>query len=392
MTKTRSAAILTLTTAACINLAGCALFIEQDTGPSNEELRAIEQEYRVREQKQAEAYAKEEVVVSNDNSLVMNAMIGQVNGNAIYAENILAPIHDQLTALGQNLSRDAFYREIRGNAQQLGIIAQNIRSNVTNALIYGDAERHLTNNERYIVKIYIQKNREFFIRQHGQGSQALANKTMLEKFGIGIEESLENERRKYIIQQYVNKTIRPKVNVTRADIERYYRDHKDDFNKPNERDIRIIATATADNALQVQSQLESGISFDQIASSELNTYRRSSGGLSTNLKGERVLAPFLKPLNDALNQLATGQSTTEPIEIKNKYWFIKLDRVQEAQNITLRQAQLGIRKLLEDQQFNILVERYNRDLLTDGSYDNLDEMTKTLIQIAMNRYAQPESN
>ncbi|QQE13131.1 hypothetical protein JD969_06625 [Planctomycetota bacterium] len=391
MTKLRKIGFLTLTAAACINLAGCALFYEDDDGPTPEQLKAIEKQYRSREKKRAQALSAGPIVIDQQNTLVMNAMIGQVNGNAIYADEVFSPIHDQLSALGKRLSREEFLTEIRGiPPQKPGIIQQNITSIVQNALIYGDAERNLTNNERYVVKMYTQKNREFLVRMHGQGSYALADKTLKEDRGIGIEEVLENERRRFIIQRYVDSKITPLVNVSRGDIERYYRDHPEIFNPKTVRDTRLIGVTTAQAASQVQSLLSKGTSFADIAKSDLNERLRISGGLFQNQVGDAPFTKSLDLLNQKLVELVEGEYTTEPIKIGKVHWFLSIEKLQKHKALSLRDAQIPIDKELRDQQFKKHVQQYNENLFIEGSYDNLEDMTNTLIQIAMNRYAQPE--
>ena len=369
---------------------GCALFYQEDDGPTTEQLKAIEHEYRVREQKQAEAFSKKTSIISEQNTLVMNAMIGQVNGNAIYADDVLKNAHDQLVTLGKNLSRRDFLEEIRGNAQKPGIIEQNIRAIVTNALIYGDAERNLSNNERFGVKMYVKQNREFLVRKFGQGSYALADKTLREKTGMSLEQNLEEQRRGFIIQRYIDQKIRPLVNVSRGDVERYYRDHPEIFNPPALRDIRLIGVSNADTAANIETQLKNGTPFKDIATGPLNEKLRSRGGLMPNLQGDAPFTKALDLLNKKLADLKQGDYTQTPTKIGRTYWFVCVEKMQQGEYMSLRDAQLRIEEVLKAQQFKMHVDRYNSNLLKEGSYDDMRKMTNTLIQIAMNRYAQPE--
>src|SRR5690606_31306012 len=75
--------------------------------------------------------------------LTADAMVGQVNGRAIYASQVLAPIAPQLRSLGQSVSRAEFRRQadnlIRGELLRI----------ITDALILGEAERDLTQQEHY---------------------------------------------------------------------------------------------------------------------------------------------------------------------------------------------------------------------------------------------------
>ncbi len=77
-------------------------------------------------------------------------MVGQVNGQAIYADDVFEPMHEQLRALGQSLSRQDFRQRaevlIRGRLDQI----------MTDSLILGEAQRDLSERERQGLKRIMQ--------------------------------------------------------------------------------------------------------------------------------------------------------------------------------------------------------------------------------------------
>ena len=371
-------------------LAGCAIFDEKDEGPSPAELAAIEQEYRSREKTLAKAFSQSNQTKVNKNAIATNAMVGQVNGNPIYANTVFDGIDEQLTSLGKNLSRAEFFREIKGTTKQPGIVQQRLGSIIIDALILGEAERDLNDMERMQVQMFIKKVREDLIREFGQGSAALADKTIFEKFGVTLAEELENRRRGAIIDNYLRQKITPLINVTYNDVERYYRDHYEDYNPPAKCDLRLIKTSKQSDAQEVQAALTNNANFAEVASSKLNTFLTSAGGFYGDLNPEKPFADHLAPINEAISHMKQGDRTNSPIKVGPDYWFVYVEKLQKAQSVPLRDVQLVIKSNLEKQQYGMLRQKYMHRILMTGSYDDQNKMASLLLEIAMNRYAAPE--
>ncbi|MCE9591100.1 MAG: peptidyl-prolyl cis-trans isomerase [Planctomycetes bacterium] len=317
-----------------------------------------------------------------EGSYVVDAMVGQVNGRAIYADSALEPIARQLAALGNTQTRSVF----RDRARML--ILSRIDQIVADALILGEAERDLNQMEQEGLRNILREQREEFLRQFGQGSVAVADETLMEREGRTLDQRMTAEREKILIQRYLRQKLLPKINVTRKDVERYYRDNAKKYNPEPGRTIRIIRVSSTAAADRVDKHLAEGKPFTEVASMRDNTYQREQGGLmASNIVGDNPFGP--EPLNVALKTLSAGQHS-QRIKIGSDYWWLLLESVETGKQQTLTQAQLEIEDILRRQRFQVLSARYRQRLFAEGTYNPIEQMADALLQVALTRYAAPE--
>ena len=252
----------------------------------------------------------------------VDAMVGQVNGRAIYTREVLEPIHEQLATLGRELPPETF------RARAATLIASRLSAMVTDALIYGEAQRDLSDIERHGLTSAVQRQREQLLREYGQGSPAVAEANLLEQTGLTLDETLEQWRQTAVIQRYINQKIRPKVNVTRKDVKRYYDEHQDQFNPPATRTVRVIQVTNQQDAGAISQMLEAGTPFELAAADPINTFRRDSGGLMGDMAGDQLFAD--PDINDATLKLR-ARELRRPIRIRRQM-VVRLPRKgQQAQ-------------------------------------------------------------
>lgn len=305
-------------------------------------------------------------------------MVGQVNGQPIYADHVFKPLEDQLAALGRRLPAGEFRR------QATGLIAGRLNQIVTDALILGEAERDLSETERLGLKEVVKNRREELLRKHGGGSPAVAEAVLLQETGKGLAKTLQDYRQEVLVQRYLRQRLVPRINVSRRDIERYYRENHAQFNPPATRTLRLIRAADSDTASQITQQLEGGEAFADVAGSKLNQFQPDRGGLMENAPGDEVFG--FPELNEALVTLKEGQFAG-PIDTGGAQWFIYCQKLDRPGAQSLREAQRQIERTLWNQQFRTLSENYRQKLFEEGSYNSLVDMTDSLVDIAVSRYA-----
>ena len=307
-------------------------------------------------------------------------MVGQANGQPIYAAQVFEPIEEQLIALGKTRPPAQFRYQARQLIQgQLGQI-------VLESLMLGEAERDLSAQEQAGLDYILKGRREELIRFWGEGSVAVAESRLVEETGLDLKQTLEQERQKMVIQRYMHQKLYPKIHVSRKDIERYYQDHHGEYNPPVKRTLRLIRVHTAREADRVDQALQEGQPFERVASRPQNRYRSQDGGLmSEQAVGDEV---FGQPqLNEAMRSLQAGQHSPR-IEIEGSYWWVAVDEIDQSGGRSLREVQQEIEQLLRRQQFQLLTQRYRQQLVADGSYNPIEQMSDALVDVAMTRYAQ----
>jgi len=316
-----------------------------------------------------------------DATYTMDAMVGQVNGNAIYASTVFDPLSEQLAALGRSQPRSVF----RTRAAEL--ITKRLDEIVADALILGEAERDLSEQEQAGLQNMMRDHQEELLRQYGTGSRSLADENAVRKTGRTISQLLEEFRQRVIVQRYMREKLLPKINVTRKDIERYYNDNLDTFNPLPGRKLRVMK-ATEANAAKIEEALAAGKPFAEIAAGSLNNYRPSTGGMwPDTVISEKVFGD--EGVNSAMLKLKVGEYTRK-IKVGEQYWFVYLESREEGKARPLREAQVEIEELLRRQRFNELSKKYREKLFAKGSYNPLQQMTEGLVSVAMSRYALSE--
>ena len=313
----------------------------------------------------------------SDTDYLLDAMVGSVNGQAVYASEIFEEIDPQLRALAASQS----VPEFRQLSEQL--INARLQQMVTDTLIYGEATRDLSARELPGLRRMLADYREQLIREEGEGSQMRAERRLLDERGQTLDQAVQARREELVVRRYMQRKVTPKIVVTRRDIERYYQDNYDQFNPPPKRVVRLIVVDSPELASQVTARLAAGEDFETLAGEELNKYSRDQGGLWGEVEGDE---PFgNEKVNAALASLTTGQHTAA-ITVNNQYWFLFVEKETSEPAITLHEAQTKIDALLRQQQFRYFSEQERLRLMKQGSYNPLDQMSASLVDIAMSRY------
>ena len=315
----------------------------------------------------------------SDQTYLVNAMIGHINGEAVYAGQILAPLDAQLAAMGRRDSGEAFL-------EQAGpLILGRLREAVIDKLVLGEAERDLTSRDRERLDYLVQQERDEKLRYYGQGSLAAAEANFEAAMGVSLSEHLRQYRNSLTVRRYIELTVRPKIVVNQRDVERFFDDNKTDFNRPASRAIRIMIAPDASTAQTIQSKLDAGESFEELATNaELNRYNAAGAGLFN--AGEPFGGDFgVAEVNAALLELQEGEHAG-PILANERHWFVELMQYTPERKTPFEEVKNQIEQQLRIEQFKFHTDRFRDDLIRRGNFTDLDRMMDKLIEVAVARY------
>ena len=315
--------------------------------------------------------------------LVLDAMVGQVNGHPIYTNTVFDPIEQQMVRLGQDLPRLEFRQQVEA------LVISQLRRIVTERLLLGEAERDLSEQEQQALRNVLKELREQTIRQFGQGVSGLADQRLRREANQTLDEKMEETRQGLLIERFIARKLYPKIHVSRRDVDRYYRTHKDLYHTPPGRLLRMIAVTNSREADLIDQQLAEAVPFAKVATGKINRYKPDQGGLFDEkpVPGNQIFAN--EQLNQALVNLEPGEHSPR-IEIGRQYRWVFLEAKTEAQGKSLRDVQLTIHRELRRQQRQELTREYERQLFARGSFDPIEDMAATLIDVAMSRYAKSQ--
>src|SRR5690606_23532101 len=118
------------------------------------------------------------------------------------------------------------------------------------------------NQERQALAFHLRRHRESLLRQ-GLGSLRLTEELLMERHGKTLDQLIEEERQKAVVQAYLRQKISPQIYVNRKMVERYYHDNQATYQPEAKRTVRLIRVTEADVADQIDNQLRSGTPFTE---------------------------------------------------------------------------------------------------------------------------------
>lgn len=312
-------------------------------------------------------------------------LVGQVNGRPIYVADFFEPIESQLRILGRDKSRREFITEA------YPLIQRQLAEFIKNELVYAEAEASLTENERVGLRYFLQQLEGDITRPRGRQAQ---DARLREEMGLGLDEVIELERRRQLVLFKISSEIRKRVIISWRDIERYYRDHRAEFNPPASIQLRLLAVP-ADNAAlrtEIQQSLADGYLFGTLAE-QYSTMLASRGGLmepillNTGLESTALTA--WPAVDEVARSLAKGEYGG-PVVVGDRAIWVYVEDFADGSGRTLYDVQHEIEARLFQERFKEQEQKYLAELFARGNMDDFDNMSILLLDIAMQRWAKPE--
>ena len=316
---------------------------------------------------------------------MVDAMVGQINGIPVYASNTFHDIgEDVLERTGRQKDRLAFERDVSE------LVLSTLTQVITDALILAEAEADLSEPERMGLLGFVAEEREKLLAQ-GLGSRSLTEDVLQDRLGRSIQEELAFRRDQLIINRYMQTKLYPKIHVTRREVERYYQSNLDYYKPEPTVTIRVIIARDESTADNVEAALEAGQSFEDVAQ-KFSSFQPDRGGLMEPVETRlhEFSALSWDNVNDEVRKLEPGQHSPRTAASDRLTAWVQLVDVQGGEERPISEAYLEIEDRLQAMQYDQLSREYLSDLLRKGTYTPVHEMVDPLVEVAMNRFAQPE--
>jgi hypothetical protein len=315
--------------------------------------------------------------------VIVDSMVGQVNGRPIFADEFFLPIEDQLIALSQRANERQFMVEAAD------IVTEELREVVLNALFLAEAEASLTPEEKIGIRYWFANVAEQ-VKARSGGSEAEARKrAMLE--GTTFEDKLENIKNRELISKLLEEKIYPRVIVSWRDVEREYRRRYEEFNPPAAATLARIRLTTADQAgeiEQVARRLAAGDDFLEVAGSVGQPERGIWQTFKMGAEGLREPQFADEAAQAQVARLREEGDTTEPFELGRSTWWLHVAEIDQPPGHSLYDP--DVQRILADHlrmtRGTEEQDRYIASLLEKGIYDELEAMAQRLVAIAVLRY------
>jgi hypothetical protein len=318
--------------------------------------------------------------------VIVDSMVGQVNGRPIFADEFFEPIEDRLIAE----SRTSTAREFLRKAQE--IIRLQLQSIVRNNLFLAEAESEIIKGEQQQMGL-----RSWLLEREQQriatyrGSEEEARQELRER-GTSLEEAMEEEKDVTLIMELFRQRISPRVIVSWRDVEREYQKEQwqERFNPPGKLTLARIRLSTQEDAELIDDvgrRLAAGEQFLEIAESlgqpgVWQTFEMSTDDLTD-------IAITNQLINERLAELDGEGDTTEPFQIGSSTWWLHVAEINRPERKSLYdpEVQRILTGYLREMRRIEEQDRFLRSLLDEAIYDELEQMEQRLLRIAMHRYA-----
>jgi hypothetical protein len=312
--------------------------------------------------------------------IIVDSLVGHVNGRPVYADDFLEPIEDRLLRAAEETSgvqQEQMFRVI---------INDWLQDVVTNELILAEAEASLTDQQQMGLFAFLGMMYDEEIRRGG-GTKAGAERRR-RRSGEELDQYLGRQKEMVLVDQLRLQRISPRVIVSWRDIEREYRRRYDEFNPSATLTLARIRLSNSRPELidDVDRRLSAGEPFAVIAE-ELGlanggaweTFEMGPGGVADIDVSDAMKA--------ALEGLEEGQTSGSLVLGSSTMW-LNVAEVDEPENRSIYDpdVQLGLRAAILSRRAQIEWVRYVNTLLQGGVYAELDEMAEQLFRIALVRY------
>lgn len=319
--------------------------------------------------------------------LVLDSLVGQINGNPVYASKFFrdTKLDAALAGMVVKLKNDTAWK-----AEARKSIEQSLYDKVRDELVLAEARSSLTAEERKGLLFFLGQLRNQLI-SGGGGSEASVDESLREREGINIDEKVKQDLETQLVRREIMQRIASKIIVSWKDVQLEYERRYDEFHPPPIAQFRMIWLPADKPELieEFKTALASGTDFKMLAAREQNQFNSGEAGFSgVTLKGGSYAdTEFFrqKELNDAARTLSPG-ATTGLVTFPRRVGWVHLEAVQPQPGKELYDVQLQLEREIKERRLNEESKKYLARLLNKGSYTDLKEMTDKLLAIASDRF------
>jgi len=317
--------------------------------------------------------------------IVIDEMVGQINGRPVYAAEFLRSLDDILRAEAIEKERDQWI-------QTAGQLIQNqLLERIRDELLIAEFNADLSYEERIGLFSFIEQIQQGIV-DRDLGSAARADERLRTQENVSLRGKAQEQFNREIVFEQLRREVTRKVQVSWRDIRRYYEQNIEIFQPPATAKLRVLRVDLAERDMVGRLLEQANDRAEFIA--QRTTFRRSEGGVIELELGQSGLAgaEFFGPpeLNDPATRLDPGM-VSDPVEFAGAVWWLWLEEIIQPEVISLYDAQNRIEQAIRSEREQLERSRYFQRLFGSSTMteQQLGEMRDRLIQFAIDRYLGP---
>lgn len=320
--------------------------------------------------------------------IVVDSLVGQINGRPVFADDFFAPIDSKLRRFHEQLTPRRFDAALEEE------VDLRLRELVENELLLAQAQLRLTPEQQQGLFHWLTEQRKL-LKSQGGGTIVTAEKRFRKQYGEGVTfEDVMDERRKAALIQFIYESeIAPRVIVSWKDIETAYKQNYELFNPPGRvriAFIRVDPDRDAEQIEMVKTKLAAGADFmtlvDEVGrDGSSDWYPIPEGGFG-------AIEDFTELYRQHLAGLEVGE-TVGPFthelspQSRREVWvhIAEIDK-PPGQSIYDRDIQIELRRLLIQRRRAIEEARYFNEQLGESILADLSDLRERLKALGEKRY------
>ena len=312
----------------------------------------------------------------------IDALVGQINGRPLFADEFFAPLADQLQQIASNPDR------VAGRDQFVRTVRAHFKTTVDSELIVAEAESQLTPEQQQGVLAWLKSIQEATIAERG-GSLAAAEASLEAEEDKTLDEFMQQRREVSLAVRLLNQRIEPRAIVSWREVQQVYDRDSNIYNPPAQiriGRIKLDNTADAEKVARVKELAAEGKKFSEIAQAvglgepePWQTADLPADGVEGLQLSDGVISRIKDLKVDAVSEPLVQKDFTS--------WFTVLSLSKpQSRSIYDRDLQLEITKRLQDLRRAVERQRYIGTLRSRWVTDDIVEMEERLLAFGFDRY------
>ncbi len=317
-----------------------------------------------------------------------------IGGEYITAEEIAREVKPKLATLAKQHPESVFYEKA------LGYIADTVRQEVAERLLYREVLSLVTEEQRGIIDKAVDKAIDEMVALQAGGSRVKFERQLAQK-GVSLQELRERLKRQFLTRQYLREKFWNKIIITRDEVWEYYQRHRKEFYTPAKVRIKLIEVdasrflptgvkwedadvdqrelavelAEKQSDLIIQ-KLQRGAKFDLLAKKFSSAPSgRFGGDIGWISKGSYKI----KKVEDIAFRMIPG--TINKIPLGRKIYIIKLVERKDAHLVSFPEAQKVIEPKLREKKYNEMVNRFMEELWEGAKIGSVRGFVRSVLRL-----------
>ena len=295
----------------------------------------------------------------NGQVLLADTILAEVNDEVITREDIFGPLRAQIRQWRQDLPAEEFEARCRT------VVDLKLREVISERLVIQEAKRRLSEAQKEQLEATLGQILKDLAAEAGS---MLLLEERLKAEGSTVEQQMERERERILVQQFLRERIAPTVHITHSELLAYYAKVRDErYVEPTRIRLRLIQISKSEfpDAAQARALAEAvharargGEDFAKLAQRYSHDAMAEKGGDW----GYVTEGSFrVREVDDVLFALGTGE-VGPIVETGEAFYLIKADDRREGRTVPFTEVQNDLEREISDARYNEMVSRYIQDL------------------------------